>query len=1163
MKNTTITLSSKYEKDSTHAYMTGTQAVVRALLEQRWLDEENGLNTAGYVTGYRGSPMTAMDVQLWREEKRLTENQVKFWPATNENFGMTSIWGTQQIDHHGDANYDGVFSMWYGKGPGVDQTIDGLRQGNWHGTAKNGGVLVLAGDDPNMASTVNNYHSELLFEDLYMPVLYPADIQEVLDLAPVGIALSRFSGCYVGYKLLPETIETAARVETGTDRFNIITPEFDFPEDGVNSRLQENIYGQEERMKRFKLPAALAFSRANNLNKVSHDCDNAKIGIVAMGKIWRDTLQSLTDLGLDEAKMQEMGIKILKVSMPYPVDLETYKEFAKGLEHVFVVEDKREVLERGIREACYDLAENQRPQILGRTDKSGQILMKKYGVLTIDDITIALAKVLTGIQASSEIDANIAAIKEPACKLNQLVKLDVPRLPYFCSGCPHSSSTVTPEGSRSFAGVGCHYMATWMDRDVSGYTHMGAEGSQWIGLAPFVKTKHMFQQLGEGTYYHSGSLAIRAAVAAGTNITYKILYNDATAMTGGQPIDGPISVNSIIEQVRAEGVKRVSVVTDEPEKYKNYKAFPQGTTVDHRDDLIAVQEELREIEGVSVLIYDQTCASEKRRRRKRGKFPDPAKRQFINDRVCEGCGDCGEKSNCLSVEPKDTEFGRKREINQSTCNKDYRCNDGFCPSFVTVLGGKVRKGQGLSVELPSLSDVTPYQLNETDAYSVLITGVGGTGVITVGQLLGMAAHIDGISVSVVDQLGFAQKGGPVKSHVKFAKHASSIKGVRLSAGKTDLLLACDMLAGSDDESLHLVSEGRTFAVVNNHKSITGEFVRDGDKEFPVDIIKQRLEGALGKGLTFIEATKVATALMGDAIAANLFVVGVAFQQGLIPVSEEALLRAIELNGVAVDFNKQAFSWGRVFVDNQQAVLDIIASGGVKEADKLTLAQRISLRNDELTAYQNKDYAAKYQSLISKVQSAETRLAITDDTLTNNALTEAVALYAYKLMSYKDEYEVARLYASSEFTDKLNKQFEGDFKLEFNLAPPMIAPKDKRTGLPRKIKLGGWMLSAFGLLAKFKGLRGTAFDIFGKTAERKMERTLRDDYLVLIENLLAELNADNYAEAVALANSPKLIKGYGHVKERHVETYFTEQKRLKINFKHGDLVKDAGLKVVNS
>ena len=1148
MKNMSVTIDDKYLPNVQNAYMTGTQAVVRSLLEQRWLDQKNGLNTAGFISGYRGSPMTAMDEQLWRAQKHIDENHIRFWPGINENLAMTSVWGTQQVGFMDDALYDGVFSMWYGKGPGLDQTIDGLRQGNWHGATEHGGVLVLAGDDPCMRSTVNNYHSELLFEDLLMPVLYPANIQEVLDFSTVGIALSRFSGCWVGYKLLPETIETAARLDVSEGRTIIVTPEFEFPEGGVNSRLGDDVYSQEARIRQYRLPAAVAFARANKLNRVTHNSSKARFGIVAMGKIWRDTLQALTDLGIDESTIEEAGIRILKISMPFPADIQTYREFAEGLEEVIVVDEKRDQLESALREACYALPESVRPRIVGRKDEQGASLIKNFNELTPDAIGQAIAQRLKPFyetpQMSSRLDL-IGSINQHVCSLEAT---GMARLPYFCSGCPHNSSTVTPEGSKSFGGVGCHFMATWMDRDVYTYTHMGGEGVPWIGQAPFVKTKHMFQNLGDGTYYHSGSLAIRAAIAAKINITYKILYNDAVAMTGGQPVDGPISVVDIAQQVRAEGIQRIAVVTDEPEKYKNYPAFPSNVSINHRKELELVQLELREIEGVTVLIYDQTCASEKRRRRKRGKFPDPAKRIFINDRVCEGCGDCGTKSNCLSIEPNETEFGRKRQINQSTCNKDYSCNNGFCPSFVTVLGGGVRKGKGLEsgvASLPELPDMPAMQLKDQQIYGVLITGVGGTGVVTIGQLFGMAAHLDGKGVTVVDQLGFAQKGGPVKTHVQFSNKPDNIKAVRISQGKADLLLGCDMLAASDDQSLGSVLKGRSYAVINNHQSVTGDFTRDTGMEFPVKKVRERLTAVVGEdSLDFIESNRIATALMGDSIASNLFMVGHAWQKGRIPLSEEALMKSIELNGVAIAFNQQAFQWGRQFAHNQDAVMDLLQAASTKPSEVvMTLQQKVELRVKELCAYQNAKYADRYKQLVDRV-------LVIDQKLSKTKLSDAVAFYAHKLMAYKDEYEVARLHASPEFRNKLEAQFEGKYKLEFNLAPPIISPKDKVTGKPQKIQLGGWMLTAFGLMAKFKFLRGTAFDIFGKSAERKMERRFIEDYFNTVNELLETVSEENYELAVAIARIPEDIRGYGHIKEEYAEKAEAKWGSLLDNWRSG-------------
>jgi len=1135
MNSTAITLNDKYRFEEGRVYLTGTQAILRLLMIQRRRDAAAGLNTAGFISGYRGSPMTAIDVELWRAEDQIKKDHVHFWPATNEHMAATAVWGSQQATYFNDANYDGVFSMWYGKGPGLDQSLDAMRQGNYHGSARHGGVLILAGDDPAMRSTVDPYHSELLFEDLLMPVLYPADIQEVFELGLYGIALSRFCGAWVGYKLLPETIETAASIRADHDHIQIIQPEFDFPADGVSSRLQDNWTLQEIRMRQYKLPAAIAFARANQLNRVSHDSPRARFGIAAMGKTWRDTLQALKDLGLDSGMLESLGVRILKVAMPFPVDRETYSEFADGLDEILVIEDKREQIEHALRDVCYALPESQRPRIVGRRDETGEKLVDDIGDLSPDKIARVVARRFKPFHDSERMRARIGFLDKLANDATQRETLNLARLPYFCSGCPHNSSTKVPEGSRAFGGVGCHFMANWMDREVHTYTQMGGEGATWIGQAPFVRTPHVFQQLGDGTYYHSGILAIRSAVAAKVNITYKILYNDAVAMTGGQPVDGQLTVPQITRQVRNEGIERIAVVTDEPEKYPGDVDFASGTTVHHRDDLDFVQREFREIEGVSVIVYDQTCAAEKRRRRKRGKFPDPAKRMFINDRVCEGCGDCSSKSNCVSVLPIDTEYGKKRKIDQSSCNKDYSCNSGFCPSFVTVLGGNVRKGKGLE-NAPFANEVlaepTIVSIPNGESYGILIGGVGGTGVVTIGAMLGMAAHVEGRGTSSVEQLGFAQKGGAVTANIRIAQSPGDIDSARINAGTADLIIGCDMLVIGGDGVLDTIHPERTEAIINTHNTITGDFTRNPDLVYPEDALRTRLLSALGENrVTFLEATRIATALLGDSIASNLFLVGYAWQKGLIPLQKESIFQSIALNGVKVEWNQQAFEWGRRAAHNLESVVALTDSGKANgtSPDALSVDDFIVRRVADLTVYQNKEYAQRYQLLVKKVQDAEAAKSPG-----MSGLTGAVARYAYKLMAYKDEYEVARLHSDPEFKRKLAEQFEGDYKLQFNLSPPAIAPKDKVTGLPRKMTFGAWMMPAFGLLAKFKFLRGTAFDLFGRTDERKMERQLIIDYEETIGELLKTLNNDNHALAVQIASIPEQIRGYGYVKEEHVE-----------------------------
>ena len=1132
-----VKLDDKYTLDEGRVYLTGTQAIVRLLLVQRRRDQAAGLNTAGFISGYRGSPMTAIDQQLWRAETHLQDHHVKFWPGLNEDLAATALWGTQQVHYFNDANYDGIYGMWYGKGPGVDRSLDAIRQGHWHGSAEHGGVLILSGDDPNMTSTISAWHSELLFEDLLMPVLYPADIQEVFDMGLLGIAMSRFSGNWIGYKLLPETIETAASIRADHQHIKMLTPEFEFPPGGVNSRQGDMFSLQESRLRHYRLPAALAFARANHINFISHPSVRPRFGIAAMGKTWRDTQQALLDLGIDEGVAAAIGITVLKVGMPFPVDGQTYREFAQGLEEVFVIEDKREQVEHGMRKACYLLPESERPRIVGRHDEHDRLLVDPSGTLDADRIARLIAARIQYFHDNDRLQARLEFLKNQQEQALSRPAAEISRLPYFCSGCPHNTSTKVPEGSRATAGVGCHFMATWMERDVYNWTQMGGEGAPWIGQAPFVKTRHIFAQIGDGTYYHSGILAIRATVASGVNITYKILYNDAVAMTGGQPVDGPLSVRQITHQVYAEGVKRIEVVTDEPEQYGATPGFAPGTAVHHRSELDRVQRDLREVEGTTVLIYDQTCAAEKRRRRKRGMFPDPAKRLFINDRVCEGCGDCSVQSNCVSVQPLDTDYGHKRSIDQSSCNKDYSCADGFCPSFVTVVGGGLRKGKGIGPvadALPQTLRVLP-EPDKPDLtagnHGILIAGVGGTGVVTIGALLGMAAHIDGRGIVVVDQMGFAQKGGPVLTHLRIGATPESINAVRLNAGAVDLLLGCDLIVAAGDSVLPVLSPAKTHAVVNTHETITGDFTRNAELRYPGSSLRKRLQGALGRDrLEMIESTHLATRLLGDAIAGNLFMVGYVWQKGLIPLSEEAIMRSIEMNGVAVQWNQDAFAWGRRAAHNPEAVNELCSNPDKANTDVSDepLEAFITRRAADLKDYQDAAYAQRYTALVRSVEAVEQK-----QFPGRTGLTAIVARYAYKLMAYKDEYEVARLYCDPAFKQKLDEQFEGDYSLRFNLAPPLLARKDKLTGRPGKMEFGSWLLPLFGLLKRLRFLRGTPFDLFGRTPERKMERELISEYEQTVAELLQALDHENYSLAIEIAGLPEQVRGYGYIKTENV------------------------------
>ncbi len=1137
----TVSLDDKYELLDDKVCITGTQALVRAAMMQHTRDMTAGLKTACFISGYRGSPMHNLDKELWAASRLLPAAGIHFLPAINEDLAATAIWGTQQVGIFGDAKYDGVYSLWYGKGPGLDRSIDAIRHAHSAGASANGGVLTVVGDDHPLSSTDSPAAHETLFADLKMPFLYPANVQEVMDYALFGWAMSRFTGSWIGFKLIPDTVDTTASIFGDPQRPAIIMPnDFEMPPDGLSLRFPDTWKEYEERIERYKLPAAVSFSRSNDINSVTLQSDKPRYGIVATGKAWTDVRQALRELGLDRATAAGLGITVLKLGMPYPADQDLLRNFADGLEEILVVEEKHRLSELQLKDALYGLPDGRRPRIVGRTDEAGQPILPIYPEYSPDDVTRALARRIEHFHKSERIDARLAFLDARARANAEREPLSVARLPYFCSGCPHNTSTRVPDGSRALGGVGCHYMATYMDRDNMTHCHMGGEGLNWVGQAPFVETEHVFQNMGDGTYYHSGLLAIRACVAANTRITFKILFNDAVAMTGGQPIDGPLTPVAIANQVHAEGVGKVVLVSDEPDKYPREMKFPTGMKIEHRRALDRVQREMREETGVTVIIYDQTCAAEKRRRRKRGDMIDPPRRILINDLVCEGCGDCNAKSNCLSVIPLDTAFGRKRQIDQSGCNKDFSCVEGFCPSFVSVLGGQPKR---IAASPPDGSAMLPEpvrpKLEPGRPYSILIAGVGGTGVVTIGAMLTMGAHLEGNVFSSVDQFGMAQKGGAVTSHLRLAAHDDDVAAVKLNAGAADLVLGCDSLVTGDDLALSVMAEGRTHVLVNSNEQITGHFTRDPDLRFPSEAVADRIRRAAGpEQVHFVDATRLATRLMGDSIAANLFILGYAYQLGLIPVSAEAIEQAVELNGVAVTMNKNAFAWGR------QAALDMDAVTAT--ADKAVAAREtpegldevIDHRVRELTAYQDRAYAARYRDLMARVREREA-----ERSPGMSGLADAVARYAYKVMAYKDEYEVARLYTDGRFLKQLTGAFEGDFKLQFHLAPPLLTKRHPETGLRDKRTYGAWMLPVMGLLAKMKRLRGTVFDIFGYSAERRRERRLIDDYEALIGEVIEGLNHDNHPLAVRIASLPEGIRGYGHVKEQHIANVAAEQDDL--------------------
>jgi indolepyruvate ferredoxin oxidoreductase len=1142
-----VSLDDKYTLESGRIYLSGIQALVRLPIMQRQRDLAAAVNTAGFISGYRGSPLGGLDQNLWRAKRFLKQSHIEFQPGINEDLAATMVWGTQQLNLFPGAKYDGVFAMWYGKGPGVDRCGDVFRHGNMHGTSKHGGVLLLAGDDHVGASSTVPHQSEHAFISAMIPVLNPSGVQEILDYGLYGWAMGRYSGCWVGFICTAETVESSASVYVDPNRVSIALPnDFEMPPGGLNIRWPDPWVEQEYRLQRYKAYAALAFARANKLDRIVIDSPKPRFGIVTTGKSYLDVRQALDDLGIDEKLAAEIGIRLYKVAMSWPLEREGARHFAEGLQEVLVVEEKRAIIENQFKEQLYNWREDVRPRVVGKFDEKGEWILPSSGELTPSMIAKAIAGRLRKFWTSPRMEERIAIIeaKERALAAKSPT---FKRTPYFCSGCPHNTSTKVPEGSRALAGIGCHFMAVWMDRNTATFTHMGAEGATWLGQAPFTETQHVFANLGDGTYYHSGSLAIRAAVASRANITYKILFNDAVAMTGGQPHDGPITVPQITRQLAAEGVSRIVVVSDEPHKYPAEAGFAPGVTVHHRDDLDRIQKQLREEKGVTALIYDQTCAAEKRRRRKRGTFPDPDQRVFINELVCEGCGDCSVQSNCLSVTPVETEFGRKRAIDQSSCNKDFSCLKGFCPSFVTVHGGKVRKAKAAGGGEELLAKLPEPKLPKLDMpHNILVTGVGGTGVVTIGAILGMAAHLESKGCSVLDMTGLSQKGGAVLSHVRIARSPEQIHASRIAAGEADSLIGCDLVVAAGTEAISRMRNGLTRAVVNSYETTVGDFTRNPDLQFPTAELRATVTEAAGAdAVEFIDATGLATALMGDSIATNMFMLGYAWQKGLVPVSREAIERAIELNEVAVESNKRSFAWGRAAAVDLAAVEHLARPAPVTPIRTLSksLDEMVARRVEFLTAYQNATYARRYEDLVRKVQAAEAARAPG-----KSGLTEAVARYAFKLMAYKDEYEVARLYTDGSFARAISHQFEGDYRLEFNLAPPLIAERDPETDHLRKRKFGPWMMTVFRVLASLKGLRGTAFDIFGKTPERRMERQLIVDYFALIDEIVSTLTPENHRIAVALAAVPEHIRGFGHVKEAHLKTAKAREAELLAQYR---------------
>ncbi|PWB57438.1 MAG: indolepyruvate ferredoxin oxidoreductase [Bradyrhizobiaceae bacterium] len=1137
MSDRIVTLDDKYAAASGRVYLTGTQALVRLPISQRMRDVAAGLDTAGFISGYRGSPLGVYDQELWRARRHLDAHHVRFQPGLNEEIAATAVFGTQQSAIFGTPKYDGVFGIWYGKNPGLDRAGDPIKHANAAGTSRHGGVLLVPGDDHAAKSSDLANQCEFALMNHAIPVLAPSDIQDVLDLGLYGWALSRFSGCWVGLKIEPNLTDRSASVVVDADRVRIAIPEdFAMPPGGLNIRWPDNRFEQEARLLDFKLPAVRAFACVNPLDRVIFPRTGARLGIVAVGKAYGDVREALDELGIDEARARALGLALYKVGLAWPVEPAGARGFCEGLQEVLVVEEKRAVVEDQLRTLFYHLPEARRPRITGKTDETGAPLLSPK--LEFDPLAVArvIGERLLAVSGDPELRRRLEALAarrlaaEPAAAV---------RAPYFCAGCPHNSSLKRPEGTRALAGIGCHWMALWVPEfKTEPSTQMGGEGANWIGQAPFTETEHVFQNLGDGTYYHSGSLAIRAAVAAGVNITYKLLYNDAVAMTGGQPVEGHPTVAMITRQLAAEGVARIVVASDQPEKYRAEKGLAPGVTVHHRDELVTVQRELAAVRGVSVLLYDQTCAAEKRRRRKRGAFPDPLRRMFINEAVCEGCGDCSRVSNCIAVEPLETEFGRKRQINQSSCNKDYSCNEGFCPSFVTVDNAVLRRRQasGYPASYADLPEPAPLSLDQPR--NIVVTGIGGTGVVTVGALMGMAAHIEGKGCSVLDSIGLAQKNGAVVSYIRIARTPEELHTARIPAQAADALIACDVIVASGKEAMTALRPG-TRAIVNAHVAPTAAFVLDRDLDLDETGYRARIARAVGpENLERVDAHQLAERLLGDAIAANVLMLGFAWQRGVLPLGRAALEQAIELNGVAVELNRLAFAWGRMAAHDMGLVRRV---AGLESAEPVTALDPVEHRVRFLSQYQNDAYAERYRAFVAEVRAAEQRLG-------SSRLTAAVARNYFKLLAYKDEYEVARLHVDPAFRARLEETFEPGFAISFNVAPPLISRRDRETGHRRKRSFGPWLLPVLRLLARGKALRGTPLDPFGWQAERRRERRLITDYESMVRSLLPRLARVNHDTAVALASLPDRIRGFGHVKDKAIDEARAEEQRLLARFR---------------
>jgi indolepyruvate ferredoxin oxidoreductase len=1127
-----ISLDQKYTASSGHVFLTGIQALVRLPMAQIRRDRAMGLNTAGFISGYRGSPLGGYDQQLFAARKHLEQYNIKFQPGVNEDLAATAIWGSQQLNLSPGAKHDGVVGIWYGKGPGVDRCGDVFRHGNAAGSAKNGGVLCLAGDDHGAKSSTVPHQSDHAFISALMPYLYPSSIHEMIEMGLLGIAMSRYSGCWVGMKVITETVETTAEIDLTDEMTPFVIPaDFEMPPGGLNLRWPDDRFDQDRRLQDYKGFAAIAFARANKVNRITMDSPNARFGIMASGKSYEDIRQALRELGVTPEVAAKIGLRLYKIGMPWPLEPEGVRQFAVGLEEIFIIEERREIVENQVKQELFNWRDDVRPRIVGKMDEHDKRFLPFAEELSVASLASSLTERLLRLNLNPEVASMLRAKADwfngrMASQMQAVAPIS--RTPYFCSGCPHNTSTKVPEGSRALAGIGCHFMALWMNRSTETFTHMGGEGVPWVGVAPFTDEKHIFANLGDGTYFHSGILAIRQAIASKTNITYKILYNDAVAMTGGQRHDGDLSPQQITFQLHAEGMREIYLVSENPDSYPPDTIAP-GVKTAHRDDLDTVMKTLRETKGASAIVFVQTCAAEKRRRRKRGTLEDPPRRLYINPAVCEGCGDCSVQSNCISVEPLETELGRKRTINQSSCNKDYSCVKGFCPSFVTIDGGSLRHRAPADLgEIGELPEPTEKPTLERP-YNIAVGGVGGTGVLTIGALLGMAAHIEGKASMILDMSGLAQKGGAVLSHVRLSEHTADVTCSRIVTGTADLVLAADEVVAGAKETISLCESGRTVGVINSHIIPTADFILNRDFNFQSRKVSSVLETALRKDSAFLDFTKPAEALLGDSIATNMMMLGYAYQKGVLPLSAAAIEQAIEINGVAIKMNTEAFRLGRLAAVNPERLAIMLEGQDApvvpKTQEAMSLDEIIAHRGALLRDYQSERLARRYRKLVGDVRAAASTGGHGD------ALPRSVAINYAKLLAYKDEYEVARLFTDGKFERELREQFDGDYKISFNLAPPILSRGVDALGRPKKRAFGPRMMKAFRLLAKLRFLRGTPLDIFSYSADRKLERDLISGYEKDVATVLSLLSPANFEIAVELLSLPDRIRGYGPVKEK--------------------------------